>query len=79
MSAQLYQGTLNGSLSAQAAHHPVFTVKQSLAGVAVGPLLREAGKRPIRLGILGAVVAAAAWTARSTARRGPPSPGLAQI
>jgi AsmA protein len=42
VSAQLYQGTLNGSLSAQAANQPVFTVKQSLAGVAVGPLLRDA-------------------------------------
>lgn len=42
MSAQLYQGTLNGSLSARAADNAVFAVKQTLAGVAVGPLLRDA-------------------------------------
>ncbi|HET7160478.1 MAG TPA: AsmA family protein, partial [Burkholderiales bacterium] len=44
ISAQLYQGTLNGSVSAQAAETPVFTVKQALAGVAVGPLLRDAAQ-----------------------------------
>lgn len=42
ISAQLYQGTLNGSLSARAADNAVFAVKQTLAGVAVGPLLRDA-------------------------------------
>jgi len=44
VTAQLYQGTLNGSLSAQAADNAVFTVKQSLANVAVGPLLRDAAQ-----------------------------------
>lgn len=44
ISAQLYQGALNGSLSAQAADNAVFTVKQTLSGVAVGPLLRDAAQ-----------------------------------
>ncbi|MES2563063.1 MAG: AsmA family protein [Pseudomonadota bacterium] len=44
ISAQLYQGTLNGSVSAQAADSAIFTVKQALAGVAVGPLLRDAAQ-----------------------------------
>lgn len=44
LSARLYDGTLNGSLSAQAADNPVFAVKQALAGVALGPLLRDAAK-----------------------------------
>ena len=42
IAAQLYQGTLNGSLSAQAADDAVFAVKQTLSGVAVGPLLKDA-------------------------------------
>jgi AsmA protein len=44
LSARLYDGTLNGSLSAQAADNPVFAVKQALAGVALGPLLHDAAK-----------------------------------
>lgn len=44
MAAQLYDGTLNGSLSAQAAEHPVFAVKQTLSNVAIGPLLRDAAQ-----------------------------------
>jgi AsmA protein len=44
MSAQLYQGTLSGSLSAQAADNPVFAVRQTLNGVAIGPLLRDAAQ-----------------------------------
>ncbi|HEV7394741.1 MAG TPA: AsmA-like C-terminal region-containing protein, partial [Burkholderiales bacterium] len=44
MSAHLYDGTLNGSLSAQAAENPLFAVKQSLSGVALGPLLRDAAQ-----------------------------------
>ncbi|RPI45741.1 MAG: AsmA family protein [Betaproteobacteria bacterium] len=44
MSAQLYQGTLAGSLSAQAADNPVFAVRQTLNGVAIGPLLRDAAQ-----------------------------------
>jgi AsmA protein len=41
ISAQLYQGTLKGSFTAQAAS-TAFTVKQTLSGVAIGPLLRDA-------------------------------------
>ncbi|HEX2825484.1 MAG TPA: AsmA family protein [Burkholderiales bacterium] len=44
MSAQLYEGALNGSLSAQAAEHAVFAVKQTLSNVSVGPLLRDAAQ-----------------------------------
>jgi len=43
ISAQLYQGTLNGSLSAQAANNAI-AVKQTLSGVSVGPLLRDAAQ-----------------------------------
>jgi AsmA protein len=41
LSANLYQGTLAGSLSAQAAAMPVFVIKQNLTGVNVGPLLKD--------------------------------------
>ncbi len=44
LAAQLYQGTLNGSLSAQAATNPIFAVKQQLSNVALGPLLRDAAE-----------------------------------
>lgn len=44
ISAQLYQGSLGGSLSAQAADNAIFTVRQTLTGVAVGPLLRDAAQ-----------------------------------
>lgn len=44
ISAQLYQGTLKGSLSALAAENAVFTVKQALSGVSIGPLLRDAAQ-----------------------------------
>lgn len=44
ISAQLYQGSLGGSLSAQAADNAVFTVRQTLSGVAIGPLLRDAAQ-----------------------------------
>ena len=44
LTAQLYQGTLEGSLSAQAAEAPLFVVKQKLAGVSVGPLLKDAAE-----------------------------------
>lgn len=42
ISAQLYQGTLNGSLSAQAADNAILAIRQTLSGVSVGPLLRDA-------------------------------------
>ncbi|MDB5923805.1 MAG: AsmA family protein [Betaproteobacteria bacterium] len=44
LSARLYDGTLNGSLSAQAAQNPLFAVKQSLSAVALGPLLHDAAQ-----------------------------------
>jgi AsmA protein len=44
ISAQLYQGTLEGSLSAQTAANPLFSVRQTLSGVALGPLLRDAAQ-----------------------------------
>jgi len=44
IAAQLYQGTLEGALEAQAADNAVFAVRQSLTGVAVGPLLRDAAQ-----------------------------------
>lgn len=42
VTANLYQGSLAGTLSAQAAAPPVFAVKQTLTGVNVGPLLKDA-------------------------------------
>ena len=44
IAAQLYQGTLKGSLSAVAADNATFSLKQTLSGVAVGPLLRDAAQ-----------------------------------
>ena len=44
IAARLYQGTLKGSLSAVAADNATFSVKQTLSGVAVGPLLRDAAQ-----------------------------------
>jgi AsmA protein len=41
LAANLYQGTLAGSLSAQAAATPVFALKQTLSGVNLGPLLKD--------------------------------------
>ena len=42
IAANLYQGTLNGALSVQAAATPVIAIKQSLSGVTIGPLLKDA-------------------------------------
>jgi AsmA protein len=44
LSAHLYQGTLAASVSVQAAQNPVFTVRPTLTGVAIGPLLRDAAQ-----------------------------------
>lgn len=42
MSASLYQGSLNGALSVDAAAAtPAFAVKQNLSGINVGPLLKD--------------------------------------
>ena len=47
ISASLYQGTLLGSASANA-NGNLFSVKQQLAGVSIGPLMRDAaGKDPL--------------------------------
>ncbi len=42
MAASLYQGSLAGALSVQAAATPVIAVKQNLTGINVGPLLKDA-------------------------------------
>jgi len=41
LTANLYQGSLAGALSVNAAATPAFAVKQKLTGVSVGPLLRD--------------------------------------
>jgi AsmA protein len=48
ITANLYQGQLSGSLSAVAATPPRFAGKQTLSGVSIGPLLKDAiGKDPL--------------------------------
>ena len=42
IAANLYQGSLAGALSVQAAATPVIGVKQNLTGINVGPLLKDA-------------------------------------
>jgi AsmA protein len=42
MSARLYQGSLNGSLSINAQHTPSFDIKQKMNGIDVAPLLKDA-------------------------------------
>ncbi len=42
LTANLYQGTLNGALSVNVAGTPVIAVKQNLNGITVGPLLKDA-------------------------------------
>ncbi len=42
LTAGLYGGSLDGAFSAQSASAPSFSVKQKLAGVDMGPLLRDA-------------------------------------
>ena len=42
ISANLYQGSLAGALSVQAAAAPVIALKQNLSGINVGPLLKDA-------------------------------------
>ncbi|HET8608196.1 MAG TPA: AsmA family protein, partial [Burkholderiales bacterium] len=41
LSAELYQGKMNGALSLNAQSTPAMTVKQSLSGVNIGPLLKD--------------------------------------
>lgn len=48
LSASLYGGTVNGSLSATAAATPQFAIRQTLSGINVGALLKDAiGKDPV--------------------------------
>ncbi|HUV98774.1 MAG TPA: AsmA family protein [Gallionella sp.] len=42
ISANLYQGAMNGSLGINAQHTPGFVIKQKLNGIAVAPLLKDA-------------------------------------
>ncbi len=43
LSANLYEGSMNGSVAIDAAQAtPVFTVKQTLSGVQLGPLIKDA-------------------------------------
>lgn len=42
IAANLYQGSLAGGLSVQAAATPVVSVKQNLSGISMGPLLKDA-------------------------------------
>ena len=42
IAANLYQGSLAGALSVQAAATPVIGIKQSLTGINIGPLLKDA-------------------------------------
>lgn len=42
LSANLYQGTMNGSLSVAAAATPRIALKQRLSGIDIGPLLKDA-------------------------------------
>ncbi len=42
IAANLYQGSLAGALSVQAAATPVIAIKQNLTGINVGPLLKDA-------------------------------------
>jgi AsmA protein len=46
MSANLYQGTLNGAAAVNA-NTNTFAVKQTLAGVSIGPLLRDAANKDL--------------------------------
>lgn len=48
MSAKLYGGSLAGALSANAGHPQRFAAKQTLRGIKIGPLLKDAmGKEPV--------------------------------
>lgn len=42
LSANLYQGSANGSVAVNAAATPVISVKQDLKGISIGPLLKDA-------------------------------------
>ncbi len=82
LSANLYQGTMNGSLSLAAAATPQIALKQRLVGISIGPLLKDAidrdlleGRGSVTLDITGQ---GATVSAIKKARRWPTSrPGQA--
>jgi AsmA protein len=48
LTANLYGGSVNGSLSATASKSPQYSVRQNLAGINIGPLLKDAiDKQPL--------------------------------
>lgn len=47
LAANLYQGTMNGNLSLVAAALPQITLKQTLSGISIGPLLKDAVNKDI--------------------------------
>ncbi|MGC2519550.1 MAG: AsmA family protein [Burkholderiales bacterium] len=60
LTASLYQGAMNGSMSLVAAATPQIAVKQNLAGISIGPLLKDAvdkdtleGKGSVTLDVSG--------------------------
>lgn len=47
LSASLYGGALTGSVSATAAEQPRFTIKQTLSGINIGPLLKDVADKDL--------------------------------
>ena len=47
LSANLYEGTLRGALSATASANPQLTLQQQLTGINIGPLLRDAADKDL--------------------------------
>jgi AsmA protein len=45
LSANLYQGTMNGALTLHATATPQVAVRQNLSGISIGPLLRDAANK----------------------------------
>jgi AsmA protein len=47
LAANLYQGRMTGAASVNAASTPMFTLKQNLNGIAVGPLLKDIAEKDL--------------------------------
>ena len=47
LSANLYEGTMRGALSATASANPQLTLQQQLTGINIGPLLRDAADKDL--------------------------------
>ena len=47
LAANLYQGTMNGSLAVNAAAVPQIAVKQNLTGISIGPLLKDVADKDV--------------------------------